>query len=257
MNLPSARSTAIDSRAVAVAGLSSDFRGLRPMEFSVKTDSSTPALRVVQVHRGNFGGRRRNHSSSGLTIAGYNPLSLSVAHMIEQPLVHNSAQRKVGGSLPSTQVIFGGHEQTKCPGLKPGCGTSIPAAVISLRVAQRLERSSQKSVVPTASGLNAIEPGTAHGSVAEVDGSSPSPQELVGGLRSGLKNRVNASPARKFARTKVRGTESCVACAPAFTFPSVAIIDGHAPNGTCLRLVSHEFTALHQAADAVTGGNSI
>jgi len=203
------------------------------MEFSVKTDSSTPALRVVQVHRGNFGGRRRNHSSSGLTIAGYNPLSLSVAHMIEQPLVQNSAQRKVGGSLPSTQVQF------------------------SLRVAQRLERSSQKSVVPTASGLNAIESGTAHGSVAEVDGSSPSPQELVGGLRSGLKNRVNASPARQFARTKVRGMESCVACAPAFTFPSVAIIDGHAPNGTCLRLVSHEFPALHQAADAVTGGNSI
>jgi len=41
-------------------------------------------------------------------------------------------------------------------------------------------------------------------------------------------------------------------------FPSVAIIDGHAPNGTpCMRFVSHEFPALHQAADAVTGGNSL
>ena len=142
--LPSATSTAINSRAVAIAGLSSEIRGVRPVNFGGNSNSSTPELGVVQVHRGKF----------------------------------------------------------------------------SLRVAQRLERQVCSRSLPID---------------LEVDGASPSPQELVGGLRSGLKNRVNASPARQF--------------------PSVAIIDGHAPNGTCLRLVSHEFPALHQAADAVTGGN--
>lgn len=114
MTLPSATSTAINSRAVAIAGLSSEIRGVRPVEF----------------------------------------------------LLH---------------------------------------------VAQRLEH---------------------RGLSPEVDGSSPSVQELVGGLRSGLKNRVNASPARQF--------------------PSVAITDGSAPNEARMRRVSHRIpgvTSSHRRGD--------